>query len=145
MKPSNPAGHSIYPGVFNPTLFKTDVSNYRKSANKFDPLTPDTKITELEMAFKIEIPFPGSNREEFVIEAGHNCLSVYALHNPEVSKHVMDDQLMGCENCLEKHIDLPVNTDTECTCGEYKNGILKLYVPKSDHPVRSQHSRIIIY
>ena len=58
--------------------------------------------------------------------------------DPNLSKSINYD-------CFERLITLPMNAEAEFVSAEYKSGILCMHVPKTDHPSKNMHTRIVVY
>lgn len=138
--------HCIYPGTYVPFMPEKEVKEEIKRTRKEDIVHPPVKVTEHEEFFVVELEIPGVKREEFLIEAKGNVLSVYVVHNNE--KIFSNEKIMYQKNehtCFDRHIILDENIDTEFIIAEYLAGILKLHVPKSNKPGKVPHARIIVY
>jgi HSP20 family protein len=104
---------------------------------------PPVNVTELAESFKVEMAVPGVQRGDFIVEAEGNILSVYVLHKEANNKRFQLHEYNF--ECVNRHILLPENTDTQFTLAEYKNGVLTMYVPKSAVPAKEIHTRIVVY
>jgi HSP20 family protein len=107
---------------------------------------PTVEMTDLPESYIIELPLPGLNREDFLIHADGNVLSVCVCHKscqPSLSeateKHSFEFGL------LDHHIDLPGDADAVFISAEYNLGILRFHIPKINQPVRNLHTRIVVY
>lgn len=117
-----------------------------RRTRKQDIIHPPVKVTEHEEFFVVELEIPGVKREEFLIEAKGNLLSVYVVHH--IEKDLSNAETMYQKNeytCFDRHIILDENIDTAFIVAEYLAGILKLHVPKTSEPVKVPHARIIVY
>jgi len=140
--------YSIYPGEYVPLLNEKEVSDQLKRKHKDDIIHPPVNMTELTESFKIEVAMPGIKREELLILANGNVISVYAIHKEKengihkrgnIRLHEFD-----C-NCFDRHIILPENVDTEFVSAKFKEGILRMHVPKTKRPSKNVNTRIIVY
>jgi len=138
--------HCIYPGTYVPFMPEKEVKEEIKRTRKKDIIHPPVKVTEHEEFFAVELDIPGVKREEFLIEARENILSVYVVHNN--AKLFSTEEILLQKNehtCFDRHIILDENIDTEFIIAEYLAGILKLHVPKTDKPVKVPKVKIIVY
>lgn len=109
-------------------------------------MIPSVNITESGDCYKIEIALPGVDRESFLVYAEKNVLSVYAVQHHQKIGDPEKFRLheFSC-NCFERHIELPGDADTEFVSAEYKEGVLRIYVPKAPEQSIVQHTRIVVY
>lgn len=134
------AEHCVYPGTYVPFMQENEIKEEIRRTRKQDVIHPLVKVTEHEEFFVVELEIPGVKREEFLIEATGNVVSVYVIHNKD--KKLTDKPE---HTCFDRHIMLDENIDTEFIIAEYLAGILKLHVPKTDKPGKVLHARIIVY
>ena len=137
---------SIYPGEYVPFLNETQVKEEIKQTDKKDVIHPAVNITERSDFYKIEVAIPGVKREELLIYAKENILSICAVHTDKINASLRINQLHEF-NCkwFNRHILLPQDADTAFISAEYKSGILKLRIPKAPQPLINMDSRIIVY
>jgi HSP20 family protein len=136
----------IYPGEFVPLLKKEELKYELKQLHDDDVIHPPVNITEFSDSFKVEIAMPGVSREEFLVEADENILSVYAVHKKDMKYETDSFQLHVLKNeCFDRQVQLPANADTSFTTCEYKAGILNLHMYKTTTPVKNGHTTIIVY
>ena len=136
----------IYPGSYVPLLNEDELQKEIKCSFKTESDFPPAGITELSDSYIIEISIPGLNREDFLIHAENNRLSVCVCHksckswlNIDVKKHSFEFGL------FDHHINLPPDADTAFISAEYSLGILRFHIPKINQPVKNLHTRIVVY
>jgi HSP20 family protein len=142
----NNNGCSSYPGTYVPLMREEEMRKELKRSQEGKRLLPPVNIAELSDCFKVEVAIPGVKREDFLIQADGNILSVFVLHK-DCGCHESEWFKLHEFNyeCFDRPIILPGNADAEFTCAEYKEGILHLYVPKTNQPVKNLHTRIVVY
>ena len=139
-------GCLIYPGTYVPLMKEEEVISALNTSPKNELVLPPVNITELSDSYKIELATPGVKREDFLIHADENTLSIVAVHKQSANYSNEQFQLHEFNyTCFDRHILLPENADTEFTGAEYKEGILRFYVPKTDQPAKNLHTRIAVY
>jgi HSP20 family protein len=139
-------GCSVYPGDYVPLFKAEEMQEELKGFNKNEMVFPPANITELADAYKVEVAIPGAKREDFLIEADENILSVAVVHKQLAQAAVESFQLHEFNyNCFDRHIVLPHNANTEFISAEYKTGILRLYIPKVKQPAKNLHTTIVVY
>jgi len=139
-------GCLIYPGAYVPLIKEEEIQSALKHTNEGEKILPPVNVTELADSYKIEVAMPGVKREDFLINGDENILSVCAVHKQSalldgerISLHEFDYTF------FDRHIVLPENADLEFTCAEYKEGILRVFVPKTNQPLKKMHARIVVY
>ncbi len=139
-------GCSVYPGDYVPLFKAAEMQEELKGFNKNEMVFPPANITELADAYKVEVAIPGAKRENFLIQADENILSVAVVHKQLGQADTENFQLHEFNyNCFDRHIVLPHNANTEFISAEYKTGILRLYIPKVKQPAKNLHTTIVVY
>ena len=93
---------------------------------------PAVNVSETEKEFKLSIAAPGLDKGDFNVEAVDDILTISAEHEREDK-----DEKDGRYNRREynytrwsRSFSLPENCDPEKIIAEYKNGELKISIPK---------------
>ena len=149
MKSSNlyNSGYSVYPGGYVP-LFK---ENYFKENIKHPHMEKasilSVNIEDLSSCYKIELPTPGVKRENFLIKAFGNILTISVVNADDKPANDANYQLheFNFKYGSSRKIELPENADPVFINAEYKAGILRLYIPKSKQPLKLINTRIAVY
>jgi HSP20 family protein len=140
------SGCSVYPGDYVPLLKAEEMQDELKFFNEGEMTFPSANITELADTYKVELAVPGAKREDFLIQADENILSVSVVHKQLVQRNEEIFQLHEFDyNCCKRYIVLPDDAGAEFVSAEYKAGILCLYVPKVKEPVKNLHTTIVVY
>lgn len=136
----------IYPGEYVPLLKEEQIKEELKRLDKADTFLPAVNVAELDNAFKVEVAIPGVKREEFLIQADENILSVCVMHKEcDVSEPENFHLHEFNYDCFKRQITLPKNVDAEFAGAEYREGILRLLVPKTRRPAKNIHKTIVVY
>lgn len=93
---------------------------------------PAVNVTETEKEFRLSIAAPGLERKDFKVEAYDDMLTISAEHERE-QKEDGNDRFNRREynySSWSRSFTLPENCDFSKIDAEYKNGELKLVVPK---------------
>jgi len=133
--------YSIYPGNYVPIINEEEIVQIKQ--DETTP-TPAVNIIDSNGCYKIEIAVPEVERENFLVYADNNILSIYVV------RHRKDDPkkfriLEFNSNYFEHHIELPAGADTEFVSAEYKEEVLHIYVPKTSEKPHNSHTRIVVY
>lgn len=137
---------SIYPGDYMPLLKAEEIEEELKLSHEGEALFPPVNISELADSFKVEVAIPGVRREDFLLHARENVLFIRVLHKEYIVEGSERFQLHEFNyQCFDRPVVLPGNADVEFISAEYKAGILRLYIPKSDQPAKNRYTRIVVY
>ena len=138
--------YSVYPGNYVPMLNEIEINEEIAKTKQDGIMIPSVNITESGDFYKVEIALPGVDRQSFVVYADKNILSVYVVRHEQKIGDPEKFRLheFNC-NCFERHIELPGDADTEFVSAEYKEGVLRIHVPKTSERSIIQHTRIVVY
>jgi len=96
--------------------------------------TPAVNVSETEKEFKLSIAAPGLEKNDFKIDADDDMLTISAEHKEE-----RNEKNGGRYNRREynytswsRSFSLPENCDPDKIQAEYKNGELKIMIPKKE-------------
>ena len=135
---------SVYPGEFVPLIKDEDLKK-----ELYHALTgstpPPVNLTEFRDSMMVEVAIPGAKREDFVVHANKNEVSVCLLNkrsSPSSKNYALHEFNYGC---FERHITLPENVDPEFIHAEYASGMLRLFIPKTRQPLKNTDTRIVVY
>ncbi len=138
--------YSVYPGEFVPMLKEEEVKDQLKRPHSGESLLPPVNVIEYKDSFQVEMAIPGIKREEFMIHADRNILSVCVLHKEcNITSDAAIQQHEFNYECFDRSIILPKTADTEFISAEYREGILYLNMPKSTAVAKNLHTRIVVY
>jgi len=136
----------IYPGTFIPLVKEEEVQTALKHKHAGEIVIPPVNVIELGDLFKVEVAIPGVQKEDFLVHSDANVLSVCVLQKDEGSHEGEIFELHEFNyECFARHIILPGNADPEFASAEYKEGILRIFIPKSEQPGKTLHTRIVVY
>jgi HSP20 family protein len=139
-------GLSVYPGNYVPVYNAEEIKNelLHSYVNKMPEC--QVKIKEMNDSYKLQVEIPGAKREDFLIQADDNILSVCMLHKEVEQFDGTNFQFKELKcNCFNKKIMLPKDTDAVFISAEYKAGILYLVLPKTNTLDKYGHTSIVVY
>ncbi len=130
----------IYPGEYVGNGEIEKIKNNNKQ-------TVALNLTELPDLFKIEMFIPGVSREDIVIDIVDNVLTVRVTQKKKIKciGEVCSVKEFESEGHIERKVVLPKKIDAIFTNAEYKSGVLKLHVPKSNKEEKITKTRIVVY
>ncbi len=139
-------GCLIYPGVYVPVMNEDELKEEIKQSFDVESVLPPVNIVELADSYIVELTLPGISREDFLIHADNNVLSVCVLHQDSSLKTKGKTEQHGFKYGLfDRHIQLPAHADAAFISAEYTAGTLLFHIPKTSQPVKNLHSRIVVY
>ena len=106
---------------------------------------PAANITENENEFDIQLAVPGLNKEDFKVKVHNGHLVISA--EKEVEKEEKEKEYCRKEynyNNFRRSFSLPEMVDPDAVKAEYKDGILKLTVPKKEESKKQAKKKIAI-
>lgn len=139
--------HYIYPGEFVPLLKEPHIKkSLRKSFEESSIVNAPVILAESDDTVKVDICMPGLKREELVVYADNNILSIcVAQVKPGLSAQPKNKSLASSCDFFYRSIGLPANVDPEFISAEYKSDMLSLCISKINHPIKKRHTRIAVY
>lgn len=136
---------SVYPGEYIPLFEMYEFEQKIKSLPENNEVVLPANIEESAYCYTIEIPAPGVSRENFFIKVDDNMLSVSIIQDEcrlaqqkNIQSHEYD------VGFYSRKIVLADNADAAFISAEYRSGILHLYVPKSEHPLKRVRTKIAV-
>jgi len=137
---------TAYPGEYKPLPEKEALFEKLIRHPLEHPAKPPLNLDEFEDYYKLEIMVPGANREDIFIYLQDNFLSIAVFHKGCDRLKKGKKQIHEYEvECLERNFLLPDNTDAAFIRAEYKEGILHLYLPKTDKPLNVTEKQVVVY
>ena len=106
---------------------------------------PSANIIEKPDRFELEIAAPGLKKDDFIINLENSILTISSeiedKKNEESKKYTRKEFYYGS---FSRSFTLPKSVDTEKIKADYKNGILKISLPKRDEDQLDTKKEIII-
>ena len=135
-----------YPGEYVP-LFKGEVQRVLGLARELKVVPPPINIIETLGAYKIEIAMPGVERENILLLASGNTISVMVMNNTNISRVEENPQQNAMHSdCFTHDISVARNADVEFANAVCHSGMLRIYIPKSTgYPVNETPFNIVVY
>jgi HSP20 family protein len=133
--------YCVYPGHYVPIVNEEEIAGI-----KLDDTTPTPSVIIIDSTgcYKIEIALPGVERENFLVYADSNVLSIYVIqHRTDNPKKFRLREFNS--NYFEHHVELAADADTEFVSAEYKEDVLHIHVPKRSEKPHNSHTRIVVY
>jgi HSP20 family protein len=138
--------YTVYPGEYNPSQGVKSLIEELQMPGKNFAVRPLVNMDEFKDCFTIEVVLPGVRREDIYINIHDAVLSIAVLNTNRKEFRSKKLQIHEFDTTsLERHILLPDNADTEFVSAEYKQGILSLYIPKTEEPSKTGNKQIIVY
>ena len=109
-----------------PILFDDFINDFFGNINQNN--TPLYNIFENDKEYKIEFSVPGFDKKQFSVEIENDILRVSNTSEDEVSDKYYKRQFNYSN--FSKTFNLPEIVNTDKISSEYKNGILRVILPK---------------
>jgi len=137
--------YSAYPGEYIPMPETEALLNELKLTAKDSCIKPLVNLDEYDDCFKIEVALPGIKREEIFIQSHDTILQVAVLRNAhEMPEKKLQIHEFDNKN-FHRNILLPENADVEFIAAEYREGILKIYIPKDGESSIISINHVVVY
>jgi HSP20 family protein len=107
---------------------------------------PAANVQEDETGFNIEVAFPGFEKEEISTKLEKNVLSISAGHETKESEDETSYSWMefGKKGKYLRSFVLPETINQDGITAEFKNGVLKVRVPKKEEqPIQKKEISIV--
>ena len=121
---------SIFDDFFSPNWFG-EVSNRKDYTGRF----PALNIKETDGHFHVELAVPGRKKEDFNIEVDNDVLSISSedktAHEEKDNKGRYTRREFGYSS-FKRAFALPETVHTENINAEYKDGVLRIKLPKKE-------------
>jgi HSP20 family protein len=133
-----PVSHDIFERMFD-DFFGLD--RRRMDLQNFD-WTPRVNVEEKEESFEITAEVPGMSKEDLDIEVQDDVLTIkgekkFEKDEKEANYHICERSY----GTFQRSFTLPENVKTDDIEAEYKDGILKLVLPKVE-PVKPKEIKV---
>lgn len=119
----------VFPSLMN-DFFRPD---WFGGVDRYDGNIPAVNIKDNEKDFELEFAVPGMKKEDFNVEVDKNVLTVSAEIKSE--KEVSEDNYTRREfafSSFRRAFTLPETVNDGKIDASYKNGVLKLTLPKKE-------------
>lgn len=100
-------------------------------------------MNESKEGFEVQVAAPGMSKKDFNISVENACLTIAAEKEESTEqkkKHYTRREFNY--NAFERNFDLPVILDKDSVKAEYKDGILKINIEKTEE-AKKEHTKKI--
>jgi HSP20 family protein len=136
---------TVYPGEYVPLAAMVLLLEKQLKYDDIDNQKAQVIISEYKDCFRFEVALPGANRENIFIEIFDNTLSIVVLHIEGSFVKKNSTTLEFGQHFMERYITLPKYADAEFISAEYKQGILKICMPKTEIAFKEVTQQIVVY
>lgn len=123
------------PSIFD-DMFKTDwIDNGNSGMSRIGTSVPAVNISENEEAFQLEVAAPGKTKKDFNLELDNGVLTISAEEKKEEEKKDNNGRFTRREfsySSFKRAFTLPESVDSEKISAQYKDGVLKIDLPKRE-------------
>lgn len=138
--------NSLIKGDGNKTIapwrdfFNIDDFFERGMVGKFDKAFPAVNISEDEKNYSVEVVAPGFSKEDFKLKVEEDILTISAETKSEKKEDGKGKEYTRREysySSFTRSFRLPDNVKDDSISASYKDGVLKLELPKSKTQVKA--------
>lgn len=122
------------PSIFD-DMFKTDWMDNGNSFNRIGTSVPAVNIAEDDDSFTLEVAAPGKTRKDFNLELDNGVLTISSEEKKEEEKKDNNGRFTRREfsySSFKRAFTLPDSVDEEKIAANYKDGVLKVSLPKRE-------------
>lgn len=123
------------PSIFD-DMFKTDwMDNGNSGYNRIGTSVPAVNISENDDEFSLEVAAPGKTKKDFNLELDNGVLTISSEDKREEEKKDSNGRFTRREfsySSFKRAFSLPESVDSEKISAEYKEGVLKIKLPKRE-------------
>jgi HSP20 family protein len=136
-----------YPGAYVPLCKESEVQRVLSLSQECKRLPLPVNIAETPVAYKIEVAIPGVERENILLLANGNIISVIVINNTCSFHEEENSQQHEFDyDCFSHNIEVAANADLEFANAVCHSGMLRIYIPKSTTDSMNKGTvNIIIY
>ena len=119
-------------------------AGFRGSAREKISWMPKVNVKELDDRFELIAEIPGMEKDELSIEVQENVLTVRG--EKKTSEKGENEKMHICEvsyGKFERSFKLPENIKVDDVDAEYKNGVLRVSIPKTE-PAKPKEIKVEI-
>lgn len=134
--------NDFFPSVFS-DFFDTDSFFSNRWLRNFEDTLPAVNISENAREFKVEFAAPGFAKDDFKVNVEGNLITVKA--EKESNEEVKDERYTRKEfsyNSFSRSFTLPQTVKADGIAAIYRDGILKLEIPKQEEAKTSSAKTI---
>jgi len=122
------------PAVFD-ELLNTDWMDSNSPLRNFGKSTPAVNVKENDNEFILEVAAPGMKKEDFKLELDNNVLSISSEKKEEKETEDKEEKFTLREfsySSFKRSFTLPETVDHSKISADYKDGVLKIELPKRE-------------
>ncbi|HEU4575275.1 MAG TPA: Hsp20/alpha crystallin family protein [Chitinophagaceae bacterium] len=142
-----PSHSAVYPGEYEPLPWKDKQVKEAWHEQGYEALKPPVNIREYPDHYRIEMPVPGFERDDFFLLSNGKMLLIKAVN--KVQDLLLKDHPSFAgfllNECIYQEIQLPGPVDPDFVTAELKGGILLIHLLKTSAKPASVNSQIIVY
>lgn len=121
-------GRSVFDDLFD--QYVTDAN-----ADVAQLMNVSMDVSETDQAFEVKVDLPGINPDDVEIQIDNNALTIRGSRSDESEEKDEEKQYHRVERCqgsFSRSVVLPNSINEDETAAEFKDGVLKIVIPKSD-------------
>lgn len=134
---------SLFQDFFNEGFF--DTPPFFSFENQTGSFIPNVNVIENKDNFEIELAAPGLESKDFKAEINNGVLNISAEKEQEFKEEIKNFRKREfCFTSFSRSFVLPENIATDKIDATYKNGVLRIMLPKKNSSVKTPVKKIKI-
>lgn len=135
--PRKPSSVSPFRSLFSRSLIDDFFNQLlQENGNELtDMMNVSMDVAESEQAFEVKVDLPGIDPDNVDIQIDNNTLTIRGERQHELAEKDEDKQYHRVERYVgrfARSVVLPTSINEDETAAEFKNGVLKIVIPKTD-------------
>lgn len=128
---------SPFRNLFGRSVFDDMFDQYVTEANGdvAQMMNVSMDVSETDQAFEVKVDLPGINPDDVDIQIDNNALTIRGSRSDETEEQDEEKQYHRVERyqgSFSRSVVLPNSINEDETAAEFKDGVLKIVIPKSD-------------
>ncbi|MGM0635283.1 MAG: Hsp20/alpha crystallin family protein [Bacteroidota bacterium] len=121
-----------FPSIFD-ELLASDWMSEKSNLNRIGLNIPAVNIKEEEDRFSLELAIPGKTKEDFSVELDNDVLKISASDkNEKLEENENFNRKEFSYTSFERSFNIPESVEVNQIKADYKEGILKIELPKRE-------------
>ena len=134
---AGPLARSPFRSLFSRSLFDDMFDQYFSDGNGelSQMMNVSMDVAETDQAFEVKVDLPGINPDEVDIQIDNNTLTIRGQRSDEKEEKNEEKQFHRVERyrgSFARSVVLPNSINEDETAAEFKDGVLKILIPKSE-------------
>jgi HSP20 family protein len=136
-RPSKPTVRPPFRSLFGRSIFDDYFDHYLTEAgeNASALMNVSMDVAETDQSFEVKVDLPGIDPDKVDIQIDNNTLTIRGIRIDESEDKDEDKQFHRVERyqgSFSRSVVLPTSINEDETAAEFRDGVLKIVIPKSE-------------